>query len=365
MSAPRGLRLFDRYVLREFLLLLALSLIAFVAIFAIVDLFEKIQDFIDGNATAWMIARYYLYKIPYVVVNVLPVALLMSTFLTLGQMSRFNELTAMATSGVSTGRIMVPLLVVALACVGISFVLNETVVPGATRRRENILQNEVRRRSIAEPTEFANVSALGRDGRVYLVKLYLAPEKRMHDVTVTEMKSGTITRRIDARRARWDGHQWIFEEGVARTFDDRTESATPFVSLPLPELSERPEDFSKHREDPDEMGFAQLADYVTRLRSSGLRVDKYTVQLDLKLAFPWINFIVVVMGAALAARLRNPNAAVGFGVSVFTAFFYYGLMRAGEALGQGGTLPPVVAAWGANAVFGVLALFLFLSARRR
>lgn len=361
-----GLRLFDRYVLREFLLLLALSLVAFVAIFAIVDLFEKIQDFMDGQAGAWTIARYYLFKVPYVVVNVLPVALLMSTFLTLGQMSKFNELTAMATSGVSTGRIIVPLLFVALACVGVSFALSETVVPEATRRREDILEGEVRRRQVTEPTEYPNVSMLGRDGRVYLVKLYLAPEKRMLDVLVTEMRNNRIQRRIDARAARWDGRQWVFEDGVVRVFGQAdSETATPFTRLPLPELSERPEDFRKSPEMPDEMGFTRLSDYVERLRRSGLREEKYQVQLDLKLAFPWINFIVVVMGAALAARLRNPNAALGFGISVFTAFFYYGLMRAGEALGTGGTLPPAVAAWGANAIFGLLALGLFASAQRR
>ena len=360
-----GLRLFDRYVLREFLLLLLLSLIAFVAIFAIVDLFEKIQDFMDGHAGAWTIARYYLYKVPYVVVNVLPVALLMSTFLTLGQMSKFNELTAMATSGVSTGRIIVPLLLVALLCVGASFALSETVVPAATKRREDIIEGEVRRRQVREPTEYPNVSMLGRDGRVYLVKLYLAPEKRMHDVLVTEMKSNDIVRRIDARAARWDGRQWVFDDGVVRVFERGKETATPFTRLALPELSERPEDFRKRPEKPDEMGFVRLRDYVERLRHSGLREEKYQVQLDLKLAFPWINFIVVVMGAALAARLRNPNAALGFGISVFTAFFYYGLMRAGEALGTGGTVPSVVAAWSANAIFGALALGLFVSAQRR
>jgi lipopolysaccharide export system permease protein len=360
------LRLFDRYVLREFLLLLLLSLLAFVAIFAIVDLFEKIQDFMDGHAGAWTIARYYLFKIPYVVVNVLPVALLMSTFLTLGQMSKFNELTAMATSGVSTGRIMVPLLAVALACVGVSFALSETVVPEATRRREDILEGEVRKRRVREPTEYPNLTLLGRDGRVYLVKLYLAPEKRMHDVLVTELKDNAIRRRIDARAARWDGQQWIFEDGVVRTFDKgNVETATPFTLLPMAELSARPEDFTKAPDRPDEMGFGELSEYVDRLKRSGLRDEKYQVQLDLKLAFPWINFIVVVMGAALAARLRNPNAALGFGISVSTAFFYVGLMRAGQALGQSGTLPPVFAAWFANGLLGLVALGLFVQAQRR
>ena len=88
------MRLLDRYVLIEFVKLLLLSLFAFVVIFAIVDLFEKIQDFMDGHASALIVARYYAYKIPWVTVQVLPVALLMATFLTLGQMSKFNELTA-------------------------------------------------------------------------------------------------------------------------------------------------------------------------------------------------------------------------------------------------------------------------------
>ena len=95
------MRLLDRYVLREFLLLLLFSLCAFVVIFAIVDLFEKIQDFMDGRATLSIVGRYYMYKVPWVVVQVLPVALLMATFLTLGQMSKFNELTAMVTAGES------------------------------------------------------------------------------------------------------------------------------------------------------------------------------------------------------------------------------------------------------------------------
>jgi lipopolysaccharide export system permease protein len=359
------LRLLDRYVLREFLLLLALSLFAFVVIFAVVDLFEKIQDFMDGNASAWIIARYYAYKIPWVVVQVLPVALLMATFLTLAQMSKFNELTAMVTAGLSTVRILVPVVLCSLLGVALSFSLSETVVPEATRRRDDILESEVHKRIIRKPTEYSNLTVMGHDGRIYSAKLYLVPERRMHDVTVTEFKGDAISRRIDARTARWDETRWVFEDGVTRTFKDGKETAQPFALLPLPDLPERPEDFTKESQDPDQMGYADLKSYVARMRQSGLRVEKYLVALHLKLAFPFINLIVVVMGAALASRLRSANAAVGFGVCVLTAFFYYGLMRAGQALGENGTLPPWIAAWSANFLFGSLALVLLLRAQRR
>jgi lipopolysaccharide export system permease protein len=359
------MRLLDRYVLLEFLKLLLLSLCAFVVIFAIVDLFEKIQDFMDGHATALVIGRYYMYKVPWVVVQVLPVALLMATFLTLGQMSKFNELTAMVTSGLSTARIVVPLFAVGLVAVGASFALNELVVPRATERREAILETEVRHRLATRPTEYSNLSVLGQGGRIITAKLYLVPEKRLHDVTITEFKRDTLVNRVDATVARWDGSEWVLENGVERTFSGGHETARSFARYPRPDLPETPADFEKNPEDPEAMGYAALAEYVHRLELGGLRVEKYRVQLDQKIAFPFINLIVVVMGAALAARLRNPNAALGFGISVSTAFFYVGLMRAGLALGQSGTLPATAAAWFANAFFGLIAVGLLVQAQRR
>ena len=143
------------------------------------------------------------------------------------------------------------------------------------------------------------------------------------------------------------------------------ESAHLFTVRRLEGSSENPESFEKSPGDPDEMAYKDLADYVRRLEHGGLRAEKYQVQLHQKFAFPWINLIVVVMGAALAARMRNPNAALGFGISVSTAFFYVGLMRAGQALGQSGSMPPVAAAWFANALLGLVALGLLVQAQRR
>src|SRR5262245_13600486 len=77
----------------------------------------------------------------------------------------------------------------------------------------------------------------------------------------TELRGNAITRRIDSRSAYWDGQQWVFEDVVVRTFDKvSVETATPFTRLPMPGLSEHPEDFTKAPDQPDEMGFAQLAD---------------------------------------------------------------------------------------------------------
>ena len=104
------------------------------------------------------------------------------------------------------------------------------------------------------------------------------------------------------------------------------------------------------------------ADFA-RLQREAL--ENYLVDLHLKLAFPLICLIVVVIGGALATRLRMQGAALGFGLSVAISFIYYGIMRTGQALGHNGALPPYVAAWSADVLFGAIAVVMITQAQRR
>src|SRR5512134_4105595 len=111
------MRILDRYLLREFLVYLMLGLLGFIVIFIVVDLIEKMDVFLDHRAPALLVARYFLNLTPDVVVKMLPVSLLLATFLALGQLNKFGELTAMRAGGLSLMRIVAPVLGVAGACV--------------------------------------------------------------------------------------------------------------------------------------------------------------------------------------------------------------------------------------------------------
>ena len=104
------------------------------------------------------------------------------------------------------------------------------------------------------------------------------------------------------------------------------------------------------------MSYPELRHYVDRLRASGSRTSNYLVDLHLKLAFPLVNLIIIMIGASVATRLRMQSAALGFGLSVSISFLYYGFMRTGQALGHNGALPPYLAAWLGDLVFGTVGL---------
>jgi lipopolysaccharide export system permease protein len=359
------MKILDRYLFREFLVYLALGLAGFIAIFVVVDIFEKIDVFLDHRAPFPLVARFYLYRAPEVVVQVFPVALLLATFLGLGQLNKFGELTAMRVAGLSIIRILIPVFGVALGSVVLAVFLSEFVVPGANRERDRIFNEQIQQIRREEIAERPDITYLGQDGRIFYIRLYLVRERRMLGVSLQEFERGELTRRIDAAEAAWDGRQWVFSRGFDRTFDGEQETARPFTHLTVEDIAEVPADFSKDIRRPEEMNFFELLAHVEKLRASGARVANYLVDLHLKLAFPLINFIIVMIGASLATRLRMQSAAIGFGLSVAISFLYYAFMRTGQALGHNGALPPYLAAWLGDLAFGVVGIGMLMQAQRR
>ncbi len=345
---------------------LGLGLLGFIAIFVVVDIIEKADVFLDHRAPFGLIARFYLYRAPEVVSQVLPVALLLATFMALGQLNKFGELTAMRIAGLSLLRILAPVLALAAFAVFADLGISEVIRPPANRERDRIYNEQIQRIENQDAMARADVTYLGQGGRIYYIRLYDARARVMQDVSLQEFQSGRLVRRIDAKEAAWDGHRWVFRDGMMRTFADSSEHAESFGRLGVDGIPERPDDFAKKTPEPDDMSFTELRSYVQRLRASGARVENFLVDLHLKLAFPLINFIVVLIGASIATRLRaSSGAALGFGLSVCIAFLYYLFMRMGQALGHNGALPPYLAAWLGDLVFGVVGVTMFARAQQR
>ena len=149
------MKLFDRYIIRQFLLTALFGIIAFTIIFIVIDLMEKLDDFLDRKADAMIIVQYYIAFTPEMVKLMTPVAILLSSLFTTGKLSNNNELTAMKSSGVSMYRFMAPMLIVALIISVASVYFNGWIVPYANQRKFNIEHVYLQRNS--ESTARSNI----------------------------------------------------------------------------------------------------------------------------------------------------------------------------------------------------------------
>jgi lipopolysaccharide export system permease protein len=359
------LRIHDRYILSGFWRNVFIGLIAFAVIFVTVDINEEIDNFIDHDATLFQISSYYLFELPWILLMVTPVAVLLSTIFTLGKLSRNNELTAFIASGTSLVRVAMPLFISALFITGASIIFNDILVPMAKRKSEEIMLVQIEKRKKRSSFRYkTDLHYQGEDSRTYYAERYDISMSMMVNVIVNEYDGATLARRVDAKKAFWDGLKWVFVDGAIRDFHDSGESISSFRRREMPELKEKPEDFSKEDIEPEEMRFTELLDYIDKVRRGGGSVDKYKVDLYFKFSFPFTSLIFALIGVALSSAKRKPSLATGFGMTLLISFTYYGILRIGQALGHSGVLDPMIAAWLGNIVFFLLGVVLLHRANK-
>lgn len=355
--------LVHRHVTAAFLRSLALALAAGIVLFTLVDLFEHLSSFMDNDATISMVARFYLYKLGWIVDTVLPIAMLMATLFTIGSLARYNELTALFAAGFSLLRVARPLLLVSLAAAGFSLAWREYVLPPANAARERVWEVEVHKRpDTVRPT--TDIALTGADGRFWHVRRFDAASRTLEGVRIVRTEGPQVVERIDAAQAVWRDDRWTLLDGTRRLFRDGEETVLPFADLSPPGLGVTPEAFARDVVDPQEMNLRQLADHVRRIRESGGDATEAAVDIHFLVGFPLINVIVVFMGIVLASGPRKTTIASGFGLTVLVSFGYYLLVSLGRELGHSGALPPVAAGWGGNAVYALIGWGLWLRARR-
>lgn len=349
-----------KYISREFLKTLLISLGAFIAIYLVVDIFQGMRMFMDFKPPFYIVAKLYLLKIPKIVSQVTPVAVLLSTLLTLGLLSKNSEITAMKSSGISLYIIVSPILAIALMISIFSFLFSEYIVPYTNKEVRFIERVTVRRET---PKSFFKQNKIWYrgDNSIYNIQLFEPDANTLKGITIYYIDNGfKLTKRIDAREARWDGTTWRFYDAKEETFTNGQIPVIIYKEIPI-KLPESPEDFKIEKRETEDMGYAELKEYLKKLRKEGY--DSTTLSSDLysKISFPFTSLIMVFIGIPFALKGgRTGGIAFGVGISVLIGFGYWLIMSLGISLGRVEALPPLLAAWGANIVFGLAGILMMM-----
>jgi lipopolysaccharide export system permease protein len=352
------MKILDRYVIRQFILTVLFSLLAFTLLFVIVDLFENLDDFIDKGVKLGIVFQYYIYFTPEIIKLMIPVAMLLSSLFTTGRMSNQNETTAIKSSGISLYRFLAPLLIVALLVSLISVYFNGWVVPYANKKKFQIAR--VHMDKYREGQFYGRYNIYIQDTQTRIVTLGyfdetvgLASRVSIQDFSDTNLTH--MVARMDAAQMRWDGtsQSWIMLNGMKRAFAS-LESAVQFDTLSLGKLHFTPDDILKKMEKPDEMDYFDLRRFVEQQRRTSNEVARWKVDLYGKISFPFASFIVVLFGVPFSFNKRRSGLAVEFGISLLICFLYMVFLKISQTFGYNGDLDPFFTAWSANLTFLII-----------
>ncbi|MGH7739822.1 MAG: LPS export ABC transporter permease LptG [bacterium] len=359
--------LLSRYILRQFLLPFILSIFAFSVIILIIQVFDELHYVMQQKPGFWITTEYYFLKVPGLLLEITPIAVLMAVLFSLGNLGKQSELIAMRAGGVSIFRVARPILFCGVIIFLATILFNEFVVPKANYLQRQIRWNDIERRPRTHPTVKENISLMGANNQMYHIGNFNGNTNTMTDIIVLSFSKGVeLKSRIDAKTADYVNGQWIFHDGFFRVFDETGSeiSCEAFRQAPFP-FSIKPADFLKDETEPGEMNMFQLYANIQELRQNGEDDRKELVELNKKIAFPFACVVLALLGVPWGWRLgKYSGVAAGFGICMMVAFIYIGGMQIFQTLGTSGALPPFVSMWSANIFFGLGGLWMLMRNNR-
>ena len=354
------MKVLNGYLLREFFKLVFICEGIFLFLFLTVDFLQKIDNFIEAGVGKGIMIMYFAYKMPFVAMSMLPPAALISVILLFSGMQKRNEITVLKASGLSVLKLCLTILTASLFMVVGVFVFSETVVPYTSSKSNKVWSVDVEKR---DPGLFYGQNEIWYRSKsaIYWIRQFDGKRKTMiHPTLYFFDDTFHLIRRVEARRAAWKQGTWLLEDGILlESKKDESFRASVFDTYAL-KIPETPETFMKGTKKPEEMSYWQLKRYAEMVGREGYNNKRYLVDMHIKVAFPFILPVLLMIGMPLALRVKRGGTPLAVSLGMAVSFLYLLTLGISRSLGLSGVLSPLLSAWIANLLFCLVGVYLMI-----
>jgi lipopolysaccharide export LptBFGC system permease protein LptF len=263
------------------------------------------------------------------------------------------------------------MLVFGAVLTGIVFLIQEEVMPASNYQAEE-LRNRMRGGTARTFDVLNRRWIVGRQGQIYHYVYYDPRRRELNQLSIYEfdVQSWRLSRRTHVARAVWDPAssekqpRWSATDGWVREFRAGGADVGEYSTFQTKTLAlEAPDYFGTEQPDSERMNYVQLKKYIGYLRAGGFDVTKPEVALQQKLAFPFIPLIMTLIAIPFAVTTGRRGALYGIGIGIVLAMVYWISSQVFAAIGSGGLVVPLLAAWAPNILFAGSAAYLLLTVR--
>jgi lipopolysaccharide export system permease protein len=348
----------SRYLMKAFLGRFAMLLAGLVIFLQTLDLLATANEVLAGGGDPLpSLARYVMLRLPSLVETVAPLAALLGALTAMVGMATTSESLAMRAAGRSVLSLVGGLVTVGFALSVLLFAFSETVVVSANAQLEDWRdagfksdgQVESSENSwIMEGNTIIRVGHVMRDGTV------------LNDVRLFKQdKDGNINDILSIRLALWENERWT-------TFDIKRlggKVAGENETVPTAwDTQLKPEHFVRFANHPNELSLNALQEYIGNVAIGSRPAYFYDTWLQQKIAGPIVLALMPLLAAIAAfAHHRRGSSVVYVVWGVTIGFSFVVIDNIILAMGQFGSLPPMVAAWLPIALFATFGLWIVFS----
>lgn len=354
------LKIIDRYLGRNTLqgFLLVLSLL--VVIFSFLELLIQINDLGKGTYRLPDAFMFVALTIPKRCVDLMPVAALLGSIVSLGLLADHQELTAMQAAGMSVQRIAFSVLGTSVVLMLAAVILAEFIAPPLDQSARFMRSRAVYGKAVIMQKEGFWV----RHGQSFVYVGRTFGGGGAADIEIYELdESGRLRRFIAAKQASvQDGQDWLLTDIQAKVFDGESVSVSPMDLYRLTSFL-TPAQVSTLELPADSLSLSDLWGLIRSLNQRSENSKAYALAFWQKVCLPVTTGIMVLLSLTFifgSTRIRNASQRIFIGMLVGVVFYL-----ANQIVGNLGLildLPPLFTTLAPVSVILVVALKLLRKA---
>ena len=350
-----------KVLIRENLIYLCICLFCCIGIYLLVDVFERLDNFLGADASIETTLSYFFLKTPLIISQILPAVFLLALLVQLSLMKKNRELLSLESGGISFNKLIFFFLLYCLLWVGIQLLFSQFLGVIGQQKSEQIWSNLGKDKD-AQKKIVRDIWFKQGDVIVFVDK-YLPSGKRVEGLKLFYLQEGfsRINKIVYAQKGSIENNKCSLQK-VKVFFPRRfvTKSRESF-SLQI-DKSARSFMLAKKKQDPEKMSLWELGDLISGLKQTGVNVEVFMTTWHMKIAYAFSVLVLTLIGLCISRLWENIfwNITVG----VVTVFIYYGVYVMGGSMGKNALVPPWVGGWLGVIVLGSASVFALLSISR-
>ena len=351
----------DRYIIGKFLSTFFFSLALVSAVSIVIDLAEKIDDFIQNEAsTRQLIFDYYIYFIPwfYSLFNNLFVFIAVVFFTS--RLAFNSEIIAMLASGLSFRRLLRPYLVAASLLAVLSFFMNSWIIPYCNGKKVAFENQYINGRKNEEHWQ-RNVHSQLQPGVYMYIDNFSKRDSVGYKFSLERFKGRQLEYKLSGERFLWNPKtgKWQVENYMERSFYNRKEKLVKGERKDI-DIAFNPQEFFLRKDDVGIYNTAELNRIIEEEKMRGAeKIEFYLVERYRRWAMPFSTLILTLIGLSISSRKVRGGIGlhIGFGLGLAFSFIFLGQLT--FTFAYSGDIPPLLAVWIPNILYLGIGLALF------
>jgi len=357
------LKKIDILIIKKFLGTFFFTLLLVMCVIVVFDLSEKLEDFIKNEAPLKaIIFDYYLNLIPYFANMLSPLFIFISVIFFTSKMASNSEIVAILSGGISFSRMLRPFLICAFVLGGLSYYLNNFLIPDANKKRlafeEVYYRNKLRNFS-------QNIHMKINDNTYIYMTNFVVDLNLGNNFSIERFNDeGELEYKLLSDNVKWDSttSKWSITNYVERRIDGLNETISKGVRKDTT-LNLKPEEFKRRNSYVTTMDFFELNDFIEEQKFKGSQqVVIYELEKQQRGAYPFATFILTLIGVSVSSRKVRGGIGLHIGFGLLISFSYILFMQVSSTFAINSGFPAVIAIWIPNILYSFLALYLLKKA---